>query len=117
MPSLKSDLVRRIERLPKPTSTSDALLPLFEAIMNSIHSVQDRYKSQVGKRGHIDVVVKKAKGRSPLTITISDNGVGLDRDNFEAFSTTDTANKIEIGGKGVGRLLWLDCFSNIGLCT
>ena len=113
MPSLKSDLVRRIERLPKPTRTGEALLPLFEAMSNAIHSVQDRYKGQVTKYGHIDVKITKAKGRKPLQIIVTDNGVGLDRDNFDAFSTTDTDHKIQIGGKGVGRLLWLDCFPSI----
>jgi hypothetical protein len=33
--------------------------------------------------------------------------------NYEAFATTDTDNKIHIGGKGVGRLLWLDCLRDI----
>jgi hypothetical protein len=82
---------------------------------NSIHSTQARFKGQVSKRGFIEVTVTKAKGRKPVTITVSDNGVGLDETNFEAFSTTDTANKIEIGGKGVGRLLWLDCFADIAV--
>lgn len=117
MPSLKSDLVRRIERLPKPAKTSDALLPLFEAISNSIHAVQAKYKSQVAKRGQIDVTVEKPRSRKPLTITVSDNGPGLDEENFDAFSTTDTDNKIQIGGKGVGRLLWLDCFQSIHVDT
>ena len=48
-------------------------------------------------------------------ITVEDNGIGLDEKNFEAFLTTDTDNKISIGGKGVGRLLWLDCFSKISV--
>lgn len=117
MPSLKSDLVRRIQRLPKPTRTGEALIPMFEAISNAIHSVQDRYKAQVGRRGHIEVTVTKAKKRTPLTITVSDNGLGLNEANFEAFTTTDTANKIEIGGKGVGRLLWLDAFQSIRVDT
>ncbi|MBB2961872.1 hypothetical protein FHU13_002260 [Methylobacterium sp. R2-1] len=89
------------------------MLPLFEAISNAIHSVQARYRGQVTARGHVEVRITKARGRQPLRIVVSDNGVGLDRDNFEAFSTTDTAHKIQIGGKGVGRLLWLDCFTSI----
>jgi len=113
MPSLKSDLVRRIERLPKPVRTGDALLPLFEAISNSIHSVQERYKTRVSKRGNIDVTVARPFSHRPLTITVADNGIGLDDRNFEAFCTTDTDHKINVGGKGVGRLLWLDCFQQI----
>lgn len=41
--------------------------------------------------------------------------MGLDKRNWEAFTTTDTDNKIQIGGKGVGRLLWLDCFEQIAV--
>ena len=113
MPSLNVDLVKRVERLPKPTRTADALIPLFEAISNSIHSIQSRHKGNAASRGKIHVQILKARGRKPLTITVQDNGSGLDQKNYNAFITTDTDNKIEIGGKGVGRLLWLDCFKKI----
>jgi hypothetical protein len=46
-------------------------------------------------------------------VTVEDNGSGLDESNWEAFTTTDTDNKLQIGGKGMGRLLWLDCFQKI----
>jgi hypothetical protein len=103
----------RVARLPKPKRTTDALQPLFEAISNSIHAVQDKYKTKVSARGRIDVIIEKARGRRPITITIADNGIGLDKKHYKAFTTTDTGNKISIGGKGVGRLLWLDCFETI----
>jgi hypothetical protein len=48
---------------------------------------------------------------------VEDNGLGLDEKNWEAFTTTDTDNKIKIGGKGVGRLLWLDCFESISISS
>jgi hypothetical protein len=44
---------------------------------------------------------------------VSDNGIGLSNDRFIAFCTTDTDFKIQRGGKGVGRLLWLDAFERI----
>ena len=47
------------------------------------------------------MTVTKPRRRKPLTIVVSDNGFGLNEAHFEAFTTTDTANKIEIGGKGV----------------
>jgi hypothetical protein len=113
MPSLDFDLVSRVARLPKPTKTADALQPLFESISNSIHSLQDKFKAKVAERGLIEVLVTKKHRRHPLTITVSDNGIGLDARNYQAFTTTDTDNKLTIGGKGVGRLLWLDCFESI----
>ena len=113
MKSLHSNVVRRVDRLPKPRRLSDALQPLFEAISNAIHSTQERYGDQLSGKGRIDVDVQLPKGSSALTVNVSDNGVGLNEKHFDAFITTDTDNKIAIGGKGVGRLLWLDCFESI----
>lgn len=87
--------------------------PLFEAVSNSIHSTQDRFKDNVTTEGKIIVTLTMASRKSPSKIVVEDNGVGLDGTNFEAFTTTDTDNKISRGGKGVGRLLWLDCFETI----
>jgi hypothetical protein len=107
------NLVKRVERLPKPSRTSEALQPLFEAISNSIQSVQAKFGSKVHKNGRIIVTVETGRKQVPVRILVEDNGVGLDKKNYEAFVTTDTDNKIAVGGKGVGRLLWLDCFESI----
>ncbi|WP_139315163.1 ATP-binding protein [Mongoliimonas terrestris] len=115
MASLKSNLLKRIERLPKPATVSGALQPLFEAVSNSIHSVQHRYDDAVATLGQITIVVNLFRKKDAFWITIQDNGHGLDNRNYEAFTTTDTDNKIAIGGKGVGRLLWLDCFLDISV--
>ena len=42
--------------------------------------------------------------------TIVDNGVGFDSANFASFETMDSRAKATLGGKGVGRLLWLLAF-------
>lgn len=113
MTSLKPNLVKRVERLPKPTNVAGAMQPLFEAISNAIHSTQAKFEDQVAKRGRVTVTVETDRKKENVWATVEDNGVGLDQDNWEAFTTTDTDNKIDIGGKGVGRLLWLDCFAAI----
>lgn len=113
MTSLKPNLVKRIERLPKPTNVAGALQPIFEAVSNSIHSTQAKFGEGTCEHGFITVTVSTDRKKEHVWATIEDNGVGLDEDNWEAFITTDTDNKIDIGGKGVGRLLWLDAFENI----
>ena len=110
MPSLTMNLVKRVDRLPKPSRTSEALQPLFEAISNSIQSTQAKFGNKVHKYARIVVTVETGRKQQPVRVLVEDNGVGLDKNNYEAFITTDTDNKIAIGGKGVGRLLWLDCF-------
>ena len=113
MPSLRSNLVKRIQRLPKPTNAAGALQPLFEAVSNSIHSVQDRFGDQATSLGKITVTVHTNRNKDNIWAVVEDNGLGLNSKNWDAFLTTDTDNKIRFGGKGVGRLLWLDCFSSI----
>jgi hypothetical protein len=113
MTSLSMNLVKRVERLPKPSRAADAMQPLFEAVSNAIHSTQQKFARKVGALGRIYVEVNTDRAKSDVGATVADNGVGLDEKNYEAFVTTDTDNKIDIGGKGVGRLLWLDCFEHI----
>jgi hypothetical protein len=113
MVSLYANLVKRVQRLPKPARTSDALQPTFEAISNCIHAIYARWGDHAPARGLVEVYVGLEKDKSKIWLTVEDNGIGLDEENFEAFLTTDTDHKITFGGKGVGRLLWLDCFGSI----
>lgn len=114
MTNMRSDFVGRVNRLPDPRNTGEALQPLFEAIMNSIHSVQDKFGNQVANKGRIQVSLTKNRPAHPLVITVQDNGDGLNAKNYDAFLTADTEHKkASRGGKGVGRLLWLACFENI----
>jgi hypothetical protein len=113
MTSLRPNLVKRIERLPKPTNVAGAMQPLFEAISNAIHSTQSRFGEDVSDQGRVVVTVSTDRKKDDVWATVEDNGIGLNAQNWEAFTTTDTDNKIQIGGKGVGRLLWLDCFDAI----
>ncbi|MFG1466543.1 ATP-binding protein [Xanthobacter sp. DSM 24535] len=113
MTSLRPNLVKRIARLPKPANVADALQPLFEAISNAIHSTQSRYGDAVAENGSVIVTVQTDRRKEAVSAIVEDNGHGLNEKNWDAFVTTDTDNKIEMGGKGVGRLMWLDCFSDI----
>lgn len=115
MTSMKGDIVNRVRRLPKPTQASEALQPLFEAVSNALHAVEDRYGENYQKAGRIQVTIRNLKDRQKMEITVDDNGIGLDDRRFEAFCTTDTDHKLERGGKGVGRLLWLDAFERISV--
>lgn len=117
MTSLRPNIVKRIDRLPKPKNVSAAMQPLFEAISNAIHSVQNRFAGTVSHDGQIHVTVNTNRNKDQVWATVEDNGLGLDEKNWDAFTETDTDNKISIGGKGVGRLLWLDCFQKISVVS
>ncbi len=117
MTSLRPNIVKRIDRLPKPKNVTAAMQPLFEAISNAIHSVQNRFPETVGHDGKIHITVNTNRNKDQVWATVEDNGLGLDEKNWDAFTETDTDNKISIGGKGVGRLLWLDCFQKISVVS
>lgn len=111
MAQLVGDVTNRVRRLPKPSSIADGLQPVFEAVSNGIHAIIDQHKENAQKYGRVLVDFTNTKDPSTYTVIVSDNGVGLEDERFQAFCTTDTDFKIERGGKGVGRLLWLDAFS------
>ena len=113
MTSMRGDIVNRVKRLPKPSLAAEALQPVFEAVSNALHAVEDAFGQEYQQRGEIAVTLASVKSPDTIEITVADNGVGLEPRRFEAFCTTDTDYKISRGGKGVGRLLWLDAFSSI----
>lgn len=112
MTALAQNIKYRISRLPKPSSGNEALQPIFEAISNAIHATQDRFKDQVAQKGRVTVEISLPSKITSKTLiaSVADNGIGLDAERYHAFTTADTDFKSTRGGKGVGRLLWLDAF-------
>ncbi len=111
---MNTDVAGRVKNVQLPTSKP--LLPLFEAIINSIHAIEDAHE----KDGRIEIEVFRNtenlfadSDRSHAEISgflVKDNGIGFDDRNFEAFSTSDTTYKANRGGKGIGRFMWLAAF-------
>src|SRR6266702_7007685 len=112
MTALQGDVVNRVRRLPKPSKVAEALQPLFEAVSNATHAVEDAFKEAWMEKGRIEVTIKNLRNHARFEAIVADNCVGLTDLRFKAFCTTDTPFKIDRGGKGVGRLLWLDAFES-----
>src|SRR5258706_1234686 len=115
--AMKVDVVGRIRNI--HVSVQNALNPIFEAVVNGIHSTEERFKDAVITAGNIDVRIYRTpqldlltgQGRTPIgtvdRVTVIDNGRGFTDANIEAFATADTTRKLDQGGKGVGRWTWL----------
>lgn len=100
------DLSGRIRNTHLPGSK--ALLPLFEAVVNSIHAVEE---AKI-KNGFIKILIQR--GSAPIKgFIVVDNGIGFDEKNYNSFCTSDSTWKISRGSKGIGRFLWLKAFSHI----
>lgn len=125
--SIETNLAGRLRNTSLPYG--NGLLPLFEAIVNSIHAIEEaRLPSGQGTirieidRAPVNLEIqmengKKKPGRDPLGniigFRITDDGIGFNDENMKAFKTLDTDHKVNKGGRGIGRLLWLKAFDKV----
>ncbi len=116
---IQTELEGKINNMPH--FKSEALLPVFEAVVNSIQAIQARHDI---KRGEITVRIhrdpqmrlsaEETDREKPIVgFTIEDNGIGFDEQNYRSFLTSDTTYKLERGCKGVGRFFWLKAFAKV----
>jgi hypothetical protein len=99
---------------------SNALLPLFEAVVNSLHSIED---SKLKNKGKVTITIERDMTLNfdendpyfnPIkSFSIEDNGVGFNEGNWSSFLKAHSTHKKERGSKGLGRFLWLKAFSNV----
>jgi hypothetical protein len=122
--SLNTSLKGRLRNTNLPLT--NVLYPLFEAVVNSIHSIDSILKK--GKiSSTVDASIKIRILRSSQVTTYSDvkpdiigfeifdTGSGFNSDNFTSFQTLDSEYKIDLGCRGVGRLLWLKAFNKVSV--
>lgn len=105
--------------------SSKVLYPLFEAISNSIDSIEERNQDS-GKivitleRQKQDLLFEDQESRESLpieNIIIEDNGNGFNNTNYDAFSELSTIRKKNKGGKGIGRVIWLIAFEYVEITS
>jgi len=103
------DLASEVKRATLPDGLQGFLFPLFEAVSNSLHSIEERWADASEASGQIEVDVSF----DDQSITIADNGTGFDQNNLNAFLTPLTGNKFERGGKGFGRFIAFKLFDQV----
>ena len=106
-------------------SRKQGLMPLFELISNSIHSISERRETGLmdsSDCGEIIITLIRTGEQSILesirddyefpiqSIMVEDNGIGFNDDNLRSFTEADSDHKLEIGGKGIGRFVCLKAF-------
>ena len=103
----QNDPAGRINNISLAPNAKNTLFPLFEAIMNSIHAIEDRFGKDNLTSGDIRIHAIEDESGHCSGFEVSDNGIGLTDDNLDSFFRMDSQKKASIGGKGIGRLLWL----------
>ena len=127
--NIETNLPGRLRNTTLPKSSG--LLPLFEAIVNSIHALEEAQTQP--EQGLIRVVIERepnlfdadtdvtVKGRPASSdvvgFSVIDNGIGFTEANFDSFRTLDSEYKVTKGGRGIGRLLWLKAFDRVDVVS
>jgi len=119
--NLHTSLSGRLRNTSLPKKS--ALFPLFEAIVNSIHAIDERIESDdnfVLEDSRIVISLIRspqntidASKSEMIGFQIEDNGIGFNSKNYDSFLTLDSEYKIAKGCKGIGRLIWLKAFSSV----
>lgn len=100
------------------------LVPLYEAIVNSINAIDERRKADKSIAGDIRIEVvrdrtlfSESDANTVNGFRITDNGIGFNEANMASFMEADSEYKLAVGGKGVGRFSWLKAFSSVKIVS
>lgn len=124
---MNTSLAGRVRNTTLPKAR--ALLPLAEALANSIQSVDTYFNGEDLTEGRIDIYVQRNRdlefgyravagkqARPPIEgFRVVDNGIGFNEENMKSFMTLDSDHKADLGCRGVGRLMWLKAFEKISI--
>lgn len=124
---MQTNLSGRLRNTSLPITSG--LLPLFEAVVNSIHGIEESGIAAGDGKITIELIRKQKQSllnfdeskkkfgpvahEDLIGFKISDNGVGFTDANMESFQTLDSEHKVTKGCRGVGRLLWLKAFTKV----
>lgn len=103
------DLASEVKRAALPDGLHGFLFPVYEAISNAFHAIEERWDDDLEDKGRLDVIFDEIKRE----VVVVDNGVGFNEGNLSAFLTPLTGNKYERGGKGFGRFMSFKVYSKI----
>lgn len=94
-------------------SKSNVYTPIVEAVVNSIEAIGNK------PNGKIEIIVYRENvlefdNTKPYikNVEIIDNGIGFTQENTDSFDTYLSETKLETGGKGFGRFMYLKYFND-----
>lgn len=114
MARIRTNVIGKVRNI--KLDDDNGIMALHEAIVNSIHSIDDAKRSD----GEVTIEIRRnqsetshVNGLLPVQdIKVTDNGIGFTKKNYTSFQTAESTHKLKLGGKGIGRFLWLKVFDH-----
>ncbi|MCL4679001.1 MAG: ATP-binding protein [Alphaproteobacteria bacterium] len=110
---IKPDMEAVLERTHIASDLHGFLLPILEAVSNAMHSIELRFKEDAASKGEVEISILNLNDPTKILIGITDNGVGLDDENYRSFKTPFSGLKLKEKGRGFGRFIAFKVFSRI----
>lgn len=115
---IEDDVIGRVRNT--RLSKSQSLIAIFEAVVNSLHAIEDAQRQglvQVGIVRTAQTTIDPSILSPVFGYEIVDNGVGFTDANYKSFRTADSRQKLKRGGKGIGRFVWLKAFTTVSISS
>ncbi len=115
---IEDDVIGRVRNT--RLSKSQSLIAIFEAVVNSLHAIQDAKRPgliQVGIVRSSQLTIDENIRSPVIGFEIVDNGIGFTDANYKSFCTADSRLKLGRGGKGIGRFVWLKAFTKVSVSS
>ena len=111
---LKPDMLAVLSRTHLQINLHDFLLPIFEAISNAMHGIEEAFldRAHAEKEGVITVRFKDWTNPKKIVVSVSDNGAGLTEENYRSFKTPFSGHKLRQKGRGFGRFIGFKIFAS-----
>lgn len=110
---VKPDMQAVLARTHISVNLHGFLLPILEAISNAMDGISRRYKEEAQIKGRVHIRIQSLNDPKNIMIGITDNGVGLDLDNYNSFRTPFSGFKLSQKGRGFGRFIAFKVFSRL----
>ncbi|WP_395542336.1 hypothetical protein [Neotabrizicola sp. sgz301269] len=110
---IKPDMRAVLARTHLSVSSHGFMLPIFEALSNSFDGIEQRFGEDATRKGRIHLRFDNVGDPDNFFVSISDNGIGLNDDNYTSFRTPFSGFKLSKRGRGFGRFIAFKVFSRI----
>lgn len=110
---VKPDMQAVLSRTHIGVNLHGFLLPTLEAVSNAMHGIAARHGPTAAQAGKVEIKIDQANDPSEILISITDNGIGLNEENYRSFKTPFSGHKLKARGRGFGRFVAFKVFDRI----